>query len=42
MKLDRRNRVPLPSNISLNTEIRGCNKSHVVFDELGVPIGEHI
>jgi len=42
MKPDRRSRVPLPTDISLNTEIRGWNESHAVFDELGVLRGKHI
>ncbi|KAJ8431985.1 hypothetical protein Cgig2_005914 [Carnegiea gigantea] len=39
-KSDRRSGVPLPNIISSATEVRGWNKSHVVFDELGVPKGE--
>ncbi|KAJ8433428.1 LOW QUALITY PROTEIN: hypothetical protein Cgig2_024764 [Carnegiea gigantea] len=41
MKSDRQSRVPLPINISLTIEVHGWNKSHSIFDELGMPKGEH-
>jgi len=40
LKPDCRSRIPIPDDISLNTEARGWNESHAVFDELRVPKGE--
>ena len=41
MKLDCRSQVPVLDDISLNTEVCRWNESHAIFNELGVPIGEH-
>jgi len=40
MKPDCWSRVPVLKNISLNTEVRGWNESHAVFEELEAPRGE--
>jgi len=40
MKPDCQRRVPILDYVSLHTEVREWNESHVVFNELGMPRGE--